>query len=53
LNKYFGIATTAYNATIRALNSPINVAYFSTSWSMIPDDVTLPGAAVSFVGATE
>jgi Tol biopolymer transport system component len=36
---------------LRSLNIPINVAYVGTSWSVIPDDVTLPSEPISFVEA--
>lgn len=34
---------------VRALNIPTNVGYLGTSWSVIPDDIVLPDAPISFL----
>lgn len=38
---------------VRALNTPINVAYVGTSWSIIPDEIVLPDTPTSFTEALE
>lgn len=38
---------------VRALNTPINVAYVGTSWAFIPDEIVLPDTPTSFTGALE
>ena len=37
---------------VRSLNIAINVSYNGTSWGMIPDDIVLPSAPVSFASLT-
>jgi Tol biopolymer transport system component len=36
---------------LRELNIPIEVSYFGTSWSVIPDDIVLASAPISFADA--
>lgn len=43
----------ANGSGVRALNVPINVAYVGTSWRVIPDDVVLPKAPISFTSAAK
>lgn len=43
----------ANGSGVRALNIPINVAYVGTSWHVIPDDVVLPKAPISFTNAAK
>lgn len=38
---------------VRALNTPINVAYVGTSWTIIPDEIVLPDTPTSFTGTLE
>jgi Tol biopolymer transport system component len=38
---------------IRALNIDINVSYYGTSWSLIPDEIVLPDTPTSFTAALE
>lgn len=34
---------------VRELNIPIEVSYYGTSWQMIPDNIVLPSAPISFL----
>jgi Tol biopolymer transport system component len=43
----------ANGSGVRALNVPINVGYVGTSWRVIPDDVVLPKAPISFTSAAK